>query len=160
MTLHRLLAVSLVLAGCGASWVEVRRHGIEVGAVAVDTGDSALTVAVHADCASVAATLLAGSPERRAAVEACLHDHHYDVARDAIHTADAALRSAQAALDAAERSHEHTSWLGIASCLVVAVDDVVAALVAARIHLSSDVLTALAALRAFAGPCPSHAGGP
>lgn len=149
---------AMALSGCGASWQTVARGTVEASAVAVDTGDSALAIAIRADCTPSVADLIAGSPERVAAADGCLHAHHFDDALHAVDTADHALRAAQAAIDAADRAGSAHDWLKAAPCLVVSVRQVVDALTAAGVALPAEVLASLTALQAFAGACPAQGG--
>lgn len=149
----------LFLAGCGASWQTTARTAIEASAVLVDTGDSALAVAIKSDCAPLVEHMEPGSPERVHVADLCLNSHHYDDAIHAVAVADHSLRAAQAVVDGAERAHDAHLWTAAAPCLAVAVGDVVAALTAAGVTLPPAVMSAVTMLEAFAGTCPAPPGG-
>lgn len=149
-----LVAVAMVAcfgSGCG-TWADSARTTIEVGAVAVDVADHSLAAALTATCASVA-ELPAETPERAAALDACLVSHHYDTAIDAIRVADHTLRAAQAAVDAGERADDKGPWLSIAACLAASVQEVLAALDAAGVDVPPALTTGVSILAGITGTC-------
>lgn len=141
------------LAGCGASWSSNARHSIEVAAVATDVGDGILAQRVRTECGPLVEHLEAGSEERVAAADDCLHEHHFDAAAHAVDVADHALRAAQAAVDAAERAGSTAIWDAAAPHLTVAVCELELALHAAGVRWPLEVEITLTALQAVAGTC-------
>lgn len=151
LSLGSLATVLSIAAGC-ATWADTARTTIEVSAVGVDVADHAVADALERTCADVA-ELPARSPERAAALDACLASHHYDDAIVAIRVADRALRAAQAAVDAGERLDDDAPWRSAAACLAASVTEVLAAVQASGVDVPPALTTGASLLAAIAGDC-------
>jgi hypothetical protein len=149
--LSLLAALAIALPAC-VGWADSARTTIEVGAVAVDVADHAIADALTVTCADVA-DLPAASPERAAALDACLDAHGFDDAIAAIRVADRALRAAQAAVDAGERLDDRAPWLEVAACLAASVQDVLAAIAAAGVDVPPALTTGASLLAGLTGTC-------
>lgn len=150
-SLAALIIATIALSAC-AGWADNARTTIEVGAVAVDVADHAVADALEVTCGHVA-ELPAASPERAAALDACLDAHHYDDAILAIRVADRALRAAQAAVDAGERIDDSAPWKSAAACLAASVTEVLAAVQASGVTVPPALTTGASLLAAIAGDC-------
>ena len=146
-----IVSLSIALSAC-ATWADTARATIEVSAVGVDVADHAVADALERTCADVA-ELPARSPERAAALDACLASHHYDDAIVAIRVADRALRAAQAAVDAGERIDDDAPWRSAAACLAASVTEVLAAVQASGVDVPPALTTGASLLAAIAGDC-------
>lgn len=139
------------IAGC-ATWADTARTTIEVSAVGVDVADHAVADALTTTCHDVA-ELPAASPERAAALDACLDAHGFDDAIVAIRVADRALRAAQAAVDAGEKIDDDAPWRSAAACLAASVTEVLAAVQASGVDVPPALTTGASLLAAIAGDC-------
>jgi hypothetical protein len=146
-----IVMLSVPNTGC-ATWADSARTTIEASAVAVNVADHAVASSLSTVCASVEA-LPAASPERAAALDACLSTHHYDDAIAAIRVADRALRAAQAAVDAGERAGDPAPWRGVAACVAESVTQVLAAVHEAGVDVPPELTRGASLLAAIAGVC-------
>ena len=142
---------ALTLAACG-TWQDTGRRTIEVSAVAVDGVDTALARAVVRACTPEVEGLSPG-PARDAAVDACVRAHHFKEPADAIHGADASLRSGQAIIDAGVES----AWLARLPCLAKSIVEAFTAVEAVGVTLPTGIASTRAIIESYASQC--HAGG-
>jgi len=141
-----LLVVTLLSSGCG-TWQDGGRRTIEVSAVLVDGTDTALAHQITVVCGPVAAA----SPveTRGAAVDDCVRAHHFKEPQDAIHGADAALRSGQAALDAGTEA----TWTAQLPCLAKAVAEAITAVEAVGATIPPELASTRAIVNGYAAQC-------
>lgn len=124
------LGLASQISGC-ASWADKGRHSLEASAVLVNGIDRSVASAIRTECQNAAQGPV--SPERDAAVDRCLHEHHLDTAIVAIAESDRALRVAQASLDAAEDAKNEDEWRAALPCVSLALGHLLDALLDAGI---------------------------